>query len=60
MEDNGIDEFEEVKYSNGFWNGVSDGNGCAVYDDFRDSHISASEFINFIDYNVHNLNVKGG
>ena len=29
-------------------------------DDFRDSHMKPSEFINFIDYNIHNLNVKGG
>lgn len=54
------DEFEEVKYINGFWNGCVDGNGCCIYDDFRDSHMKASEFINFIDYRVHNLNVKGG
>ena len=54
------DEFEEVKYINGFWNGCVDGTGCCIYDDFRDSHMKASEFINFIDYRVHNLNVKGG
>lgn len=60
MEENGIEEFEEVKYENGFWNGIGDGTGCCVYDDFRDSHMKASEFINFIDYNVHNLNIKGG
>ena len=54
------DEFEEVKFINGFYNGVVDGTGCCIYDDFRCSHMSASEFINFIDYNVHNLNVKGG
>ena len=28
--------------------------------DFRDSDMKASEFINFIDYNVHNLNYKQG
>lgn len=55
----GIEEFEEIKYSNGFWNGIAEGTGCAVYDDFRDSHLPASEFINLIDYNVHNMNVKG-
>ena len=32
----------------------------AIYDDFRDSHMKASEFIQFIDYNTHTLNVKGG
>lgn len=54
------DEFEEVKYVNGFWNGIVDGTGCCIYDDFRDSHMKPSEFINFIDYRVHNLNIKGG
>lgn len=54
------DEFEEIKYVNGFYIGVVDGTGCAIYDDFRDSHMPASEFINFIDYRTHNLNVKGG
>lgn len=54
------DEFEEVKFSNGFWNGIVDGCGCCIYDDWRDSHMPASEFINFIDYRVHNMNVKGG
>ena len=32
----------------------------ALYDDFRDSHMKPSEFINFIDYNVHGLNIKNG
>lgn len=54
------DEFEEVKHVNNFWIGVVDGTGCAIYDDFRDSHMSASEFINFVDYRSHNLNTKGG
>lgn len=60
LEENNIEEFEEVKHTGQFWNGCIDGQGAAVYDDFRDSHMSASEFINFIDYRVHNLNVKGG
>ena len=54
------DEFEEVKFDGNFWLGIVDGKGCCVYDDFRDSHMKASEFINFIDYRSHNLNVKGG
>lgn len=60
LEDSGVDEFEEIKHVGEFWHGVVDGCGTAVYDDFRDSHMSASEFINFIDYRTHNLNVKGG
>lgn len=53
------DEFDEVKFVNGFWSPCS-GEGCCIYDDFRSSHMPASEFINFIDYRTHNLNVKGG
>lgn len=53
-------EIEEIKYENGFYNGVVDGTGIAIYDDFRDSHMRASEFVNFIDYNTHNMNIKGG
>jgi len=47
-----------VKYENGFWSGIGNAK-IAIYDDFRDSHMKPSEFINFIDYNWHNLNVKG-
>lgn len=60
LETEGVDEFEEIKHVGEFWHGIVDGEGVAVYDDFRDSHMSASEFINFIDYRTHNLNVKGG
>nr|QTE03336.1 MAG: replication-associated protein [Cygnus atratus CRESS-DNA-virus sp.] len=49
-----------VKYENGFWNGIGSEARIAIYDDFRDSHMKPSEFINFIDYNVHTLNIKGG
>lgn len=60
LRDEGFDEFEEVKHTHEFWNGVIDGKGACVYDDWRDSHMTASEFINFIDYRSHNLNIKGG
>lgn len=49
-----------VKYEDGFWHGAGSNRKIAVYDDFRDSHMKASEFINFIDYNRHLMNVKGG
>ncbi len=48
-----------VKCENNFWLGVGSAK-IALYDDFRDSHLKASEFINFIDYNKHLLNIKGG
>lgn len=51
--------FCSVKCHDGFWHGIADVDVC-LYDDFRDSHMRASEFINFIDYNMHTLNVKGG
>lgn len=53
-------EIDEVKKEGDFWHGISENAEIAVYDDFRDSHMKASEFINFIDYNRHKLNVKGG
>lgn len=51
-----------IKYENGFYLGVNpSGNAkICVYDDFRDNHMKASEFINFIDYNKHFMNIKGG
>lgn len=60
--DNKIEEFTEVKHIGQFWHGIGgvEVSGAAIYDDFRDSHMTASEFINFIDYNIHNLNYKGG
>lgn len=48
-----------IKYENGFYNGIGAAK-IALYDDFRDSHMKASEFINLIDYNIHTLNIKGG
>lgn len=48
-----------VKYTNTFWQGVGNAK-IAIYDDFRDSHMHPSEFINFIDYNTHTINIKGG
>lgn len=47
-----------IKYVNGFYIGVSTAK-IAIYDDFRDSHMKPSEFINLIDYNKHYMNVKG-
>lgn len=48
-----------LKYENGFYNGAT-GAKIGCYDDFRDSHMKASEFINLIDYNKHVMNIKGG
>lgn len=49
-----------VKFENGFYIGAKGKAKIALYDDFRDSHMKASEFINFIDYNKHHMNIKGG
>lgn len=62
------EEFEEtwntftdwIKYENGFYSGVTGAAQIAIYDDFRPSDMKAKEFVNFIDYNKHNMNVKGG
>lgn len=53
-------QFDEVSYCNGFWIGVSDNCDVCMYDDFRDSVMRPCEFIRFIDYNKHILNIKGG
>lgn len=60
MKNNNIETFNLLKYENSFWMGVNEDGKIALYDDFRDSHMKPSEFINFIDYNVHPMNVKGG
>lgn len=59
IKDAGYTKLNMVKYEDGFWHGIGKCEAC-LYDDFRDSHMRASEFINFIDYNVHPMNIKGG
>lgn len=56
----GTEPFNAVKYENGFWMGVSESCKVALYDDWRDTHMRPSEFLNFIDYNKQVMNVKGG
>ncbi|OUM64034.1 hypothetical protein PIROE2DRAFT_60941 [Piromyces sp. E2] len=65
--DKGIDDpdmmfFDELKYNNGFYMGVNELDPCkvAVFDDFRAGVMKPEEFINLIDYRVHNMNIKGG
>ena len=53
------DKINLVKHVNDFWEGVGKSK-VALYDEFRDSHMKASEFINFIDYNKQIMNIKGG
>lgn len=52
----------QIKYENGFYHGVNAHSKAkaAIYDDFRDSHMHPSEFINLVDYNKHYMNIKGG
>lgn len=54
--------FDELKYDpNGFYAGVNveEPNKVAIFDDFRAGHMKPEEFINLIDYRVHNMNIKG-
>ena len=60
IKDKGYTNFENVKYQNNFWIGMNGNSICAIYDDFRDSDMKVNEFLHFIDYNKHSLNVKGG
>lgn len=56
---NQITTFSQAKYENSFWVNVGSKRKILLYDDFRDSHMRASEFINLIDYNRHPMNTKG-
>lgn len=58
--DLGYNKINLISYENGFWNGVNSNSKVAIYDEFRDSSMKPSEFIKFIDYNKHHLNIKGG
>lgn len=60
MKKNGVVRFNEVKYDGSFWHGVTEDCECCLYDDFRDNHMKPTELINFIDYNRHIMNIKGG
>lgn len=55
-----VASFNEVKHDGSFWHGVSEDCECCLYDDFRDTHMKPTELINFIDYNRHVMNIKGG
>lgn len=55
--------FDEIKFDkNGFYAGVNvdSPTEVAVFDDFRAGIMKPEEFINLIDYRVHNMNIKGG
>ena len=60
MKKRGIAGFNEVKMVGEFWHGVQEDCEVALYDDWRDNHMKPTELINFIDYNRHVMNVKGG
>ena len=53
-------DFNEIKFDGNFWHGVTEECPIALYDDWRDNHMKPVELINFIDYNSHVMNVKGG
>lgn len=60
LNEHNIEAFDLVSHDGEFWDIKGDGTGVAAYDEFRDSHMHVSEFIKFIDYNMHGLNIKGG
>lgn len=59
MKQIGSRNFNMLKYENGFWHGIGNSE-IALYDDFRDTHMKPTELINFIDYYIHPMNIKGG
>lgn len=60
LKQEGFKKAHIIKFEQTFYHGVGNGYGAAIYDDFRDSHMKPSEFINLIDYNRHYMNIKGG
>lgn len=56
----GYKKYDEIEREGNFYIGVTGKNKACLYDDFRPSDMKVSNFIKFIDYNIHNLNVKGG
>lgn len=59
MKELGYTRCNLLSFHNGFWIGAGD-EEVALYDDWRDSDMPASEFIKFIDYNVQKMNIKNG
>lgn len=49
-----------VKYENDCWKGVGETAKIAIYDNFNDNSIPLDKFIDFIDYNIHAMNLKDG
>lgn len=58
--ENNIEEFDEINYENGFYIGATGKAKACIFDDFRDSRMKPDEFIRFIDYRRHTMNIKGG
>lgn len=54
------ERYDQVSFNGTFWDGVNteEPSEIAVYDDFRPSDMKPSEFIKFIDDNVHPMNIK--
>ena len=53
-------KFDLIAYDHGFYRGVTNEAEAALFDDFRPSCMKPDEFIRLIDYNKHNMNIKGG
>jgi len=62
VEDSDQMYFDELKYCNGFYQGVNTDypSEVAIFDDFRAGVMKPEEFINLIDYRIHNMNIKCG
>lgn len=59
--EHGSKKINTLKFNGSFWLGVGHPEiATAVYDDFRDSDMKPQEFINFVDYNTHPMNIKNG
>lgn len=59
MKEIGDRKYNMLKFENGFWHGIGSAE-IGLYDDWRDTHMKPTELINFIDYYIHPMNIKGG
>ena len=60
LTDLGAENRNMIKFDGTFWHGVGTTCKYAVYDEFRDSHMKPSEFINLIDYDKHMMRILHG
>lgn len=52
--------YDYIKYTNGYWDGVTNFTSVAVYNDFDDVRVPFKEFVNLVDFQSHLLKTVYG